>query len=348
MSSKPTIKTPFDKILPPLSIDEMAALRASINAKGVLNPVLVDEAGNVLDGHHRLKIDPNAPTKVVPGLSTDAEKKAFVFQSNNGRRNLTPRLQRSLRRQMCQVANALRQQDPKTFTQKVVAGMIGVSQACISGWFRVKGGTNINTDNGIPPSPDARRKVPEADRSTVADRVKKGESKKKIAKSLGVTPRAVTKIAESVSQKTSGKGSAAGSNAVTSEAQQVLNTQQHVEDSAAVPMAAMHRCDNESSHTPFDEVIGEIQSMLESLKPCNGLTQKIEELVAGAIDVKNNVNSANNLTNRFTQALKSLEAKAAEFRAPQTDDQPVDDDGEPVQDDDEDEPDYGRPSPRAS
>lgn len=342
MSSKPKIKTPYAKLLPPLSFDESAGLKASIMAQGVLNPVLVDEEGNVLDGHHRLKFDPNAPTKVVPGLTTEAEKMAFVFQSNNGRRNLSAIQRKSLNRQMCDVANALRQQDPKKFTQKVVAGMIGVSQPSISGWFRVKGGTNINTDNGIPPSPDARRKVPEADRSAIAGRVKKGESKKKIAKSLGVTPRAVTKIAESVNQKASGKKSVVDSKAVTGEAQQLPNTQQHIGDFAARSTATLHRPEKElSPRTPFDEVIGEIQSMLENLKPCDELTKKIEELVPRLIDIKKNKVSSYWLTKRFSDALKVLEAKAAESREQKAD-------GEHVQDDDADDPDLGRPSRRAS
>jgi hypothetical protein len=68
--------------------------------------------------------------------------------------------------------------------------------------------------------------------------------------------------------------------------------------------------------------------MLENLKPCNELTRKIASLVPGAIDVENNVNSATNLTQRFTKALKKLEVKAAEFREQPADDQPVDGDGE--------------------
>lgn len=347
MSSKPTIKTPYAKVLPPLSDEEFAALKASIMAQGVLNPVLVDEEGNVLDGHHRLKFDPNAPTKVVPGLTTEAEKMAFVFQSNNGRRNLSPIQRKSLNRQMCQVANALRQQDPKKFTQKVVAGMIGVSQASISGWFRVKGGgTNINADKGTTP-PDARRKVPDAARSKVADRIEKGESKKKIAKELGVTRRAVRKIAESVKRKATGKGSSAHPKAA-GEAQE-LKPRQQVEDSSAVPTATLYGSDNEQSpSTPFDQVIGEIQVMLEHLKPCDDLTQKIVDLVPGLIDVEKNKISAHWLTKRFSDALNALEAKAAEFREELAEDEHDQDDVVPVQNDDEDEPDLGRPSRRAS
>jgi hypothetical protein len=82
MSAKPTksklkspkLRTPFQDILPPLSAEEFDALKASIGKRGVLNSVLVDEAGNVLDGHHRLKIEPDAPRKVIRGLTVYAEK----------------------------------------------------------------------------------------------------------------------------------------------------------------------------------------------------------------------------------------------------------------------------------
>ncbi len=349
MTRKRDLSTPFADQMPPLLEDEFAALEASIKANGVRDDVLIDEDDNVLDGHHRLKIDPNAPRKVVKGLGSEAEKRAFIYQINNARRSLTPQQKKRLATEQRKVALALREQDPKKFTQKTVAGMIGVSQATISGWFRVKGSTNINTDNGIPPSPDARRKVPEADRSTVADRVKKGESKKKIATSLGVTPRAVTKIAESVNRKTSGNGSAGDPNAVTGEAQQSNSRPQRVEESTATPTAPKHGNETEQSPaTPFDQVIIHIESVLEHLKMCNELTQKIEELVSGAIDVESNVNSANNLTIRFTKALKTLKTKAAEFRV-----QPVDDEhdqavGEQGQNDGEsaDDLDLGRPSRR--
>jgi ParB-like chromosome segregation protein Spo0J len=82
-------KTPFEDLLPPLSREEYEALRASIRANDVLNPVIFDEDDNVLDGHNRLEIDPDAPRRVISGLSL-AEKRAFVFSANMGRRNLSP------------------------------------------------------------------------------------------------------------------------------------------------------------------------------------------------------------------------------------------------------------------
>ena len=339
MSSKPKFKTPYSKLLPPLSFDESAALKASIMTQGVLNPVLIDEEGNVLDGHHRLKFDPNAPTKVVPDLSTDAEKMAFVFQSNNGRRNLSSIQRKSLNRQMCQVANALRQQDPKKFTQKVVAGMIGVSQPTISGWFRIGSGNNIKADNVSTPRPDARRKVPETARTTVAARVTTGESKQKIAKELGVTQRTVSNIAKSKSQKTSGKGSGG-------EAQQAPPKQDPVEEALAVPAAALPGHEEEPSPTtPFDEAIAEVQAVLDKLASCDNLCTEINRLVPRTVDPNQNKEVTDWLTKRFTKALKVLQGKAAEYHEQPADDESVqDDDANPA--DEEDEPDLGRPSGR--
>ena len=43
------------QVMPPLADDDFAALKADIQANGVLIPVEVDEDGNVLDGHHRVR-----------------------------------------------------------------------------------------------------------------------------------------------------------------------------------------------------------------------------------------------------------------------------------------------------
>ena len=43
------------QVMPPLSPEEYAALKADIATRGVLFPVEYDEDGNILDGHHRVK-----------------------------------------------------------------------------------------------------------------------------------------------------------------------------------------------------------------------------------------------------------------------------------------------------
>lgn len=44
------------QLLPPLSDEEYAALRADIAERGVLVPIVRDQHGNILDGHHRVRI----------------------------------------------------------------------------------------------------------------------------------------------------------------------------------------------------------------------------------------------------------------------------------------------------
>ena len=47
------LNTPYADLLPPLKTSEREALAADIKANGVLHPVVIDENGNILDGHHR-------------------------------------------------------------------------------------------------------------------------------------------------------------------------------------------------------------------------------------------------------------------------------------------------------
>jgi ParB-like chromosome segregation protein Spo0J len=50
--------TPMPKfqIMPPLTVEEEADLEKSIAENGVLTPIVVDEHGNIIDGHHRQRI----------------------------------------------------------------------------------------------------------------------------------------------------------------------------------------------------------------------------------------------------------------------------------------------------
>lgn len=86
------------QLLPPLSAEEYAALKADIAARGVLVPVEFDEDGAVLDGHHRLAVweelraagieVPPYPRVVRTGLS-EADKVAHVLALNLARRHLS-------------------------------------------------------------------------------------------------------------------------------------------------------------------------------------------------------------------------------------------------------------------
>ena len=44
------------QVMPELSTDEYAELKADIAKNGVVVPVLVDEDGNIIDGHNRVQL----------------------------------------------------------------------------------------------------------------------------------------------------------------------------------------------------------------------------------------------------------------------------------------------------
>ena len=80
------------QFMPPLLPSEYAALTASIKAHGVQVPVLVDEFGAIIDGHHRdqiaVELGIDCPREVRAGL-TDAEKRTLAVTLNRDRRHLT-------------------------------------------------------------------------------------------------------------------------------------------------------------------------------------------------------------------------------------------------------------------
>lgn len=187
----------FSSLLPPLSTEEFEALGASIEADGVREPIIVDSKGDILDGHHRFKIAPDAPVRVVNGL-TGAEKQAFVFQCNLARRNLSPSQKKETRARMKAVAFGLRKEDPKKNTQQRVAAMLGVAQQTVSGWFANNTGVG---NTCTPPSepkethrPDARVKVPPKEREHISERVESGETQEQVAADYGVTRQQVSVI----------------------------------------------------------------------------------------------------------------------------------------------------------
>lgn len=77
---------------PPLSDAEYANLRDDIAENGFHYPVIVDEHGEIIDGHHRARaateLGIDYPKDVREGL-TEAEKRQISFSSNANRRSLT-------------------------------------------------------------------------------------------------------------------------------------------------------------------------------------------------------------------------------------------------------------------
>ena len=87
--------------LPNLTEDEYAALVESIREHGYdpAHPVVVDEDGNILDGHHRDRAADecgiSAPRVVLPGL-TEEQKVEYALRANLQRRHLSQAQKRDL------------------------------------------------------------------------------------------------------------------------------------------------------------------------------------------------------------------------------------------------------------
>ncbi|TRO49256.1 hypothetical protein E2P63_08960 [Candidatus Bathyarchaeota archaeon] len=86
------LNTNYEKLLPKMSDEEFAELKASIEAEGQHYPIVVNEDLEVLDGHHRFR------ACIELGIEPDFEvrkfedklfEKKFVIETNLRRRHLT-------------------------------------------------------------------------------------------------------------------------------------------------------------------------------------------------------------------------------------------------------------------
>ena len=182
------LKIPYKDLVPPLTTEEFEALKASIEADGVREAICIDDEGNILDGHNRYRILPDAPTRMISGL-TDAEKEAFVFQCNGVRRNLSPDQKKEQHRKMKLVAEKLRNEDPKKNTQSRIAQILGVAQQTVSDW------SGTNTASGISSKLDARVKVSSECWPVICQRIESGENREQVAADFGITGRRAAAIA---------------------------------------------------------------------------------------------------------------------------------------------------------
>ncbi len=85
--------------MPELTGDEYEALKADVKARGIITPVMVDQHGRVLDGHHRLKVARElgivCPLIVHP-VADDAEAWGLALAVNAARRQLNREQRREL------------------------------------------------------------------------------------------------------------------------------------------------------------------------------------------------------------------------------------------------------------
>jgi ParB-like chromosome segregation protein Spo0J len=114
------------QLLPPLSAEEFASLKADIAVNGVLVPVVIDaDSGETIEGHHRVRAWTELRTEkvAVPDyprevrrFEDDEARTAFILAANLFRRHLT-------RAQRAEVVATLRE---RGWSLRRVSGAIGV------------------------------------------------------------------------------------------------------------------------------------------------------------------------------------------------------------------------------
>src|SRR5919198_3334246 len=86
----------YASLVPPLSISEYELLKEDIKQNGVQLPIVTNQNGDILDGHHRYKIwvvDLGRPVKEMPKptimhFKDKLQEKLFVISANLKRRQL--------------------------------------------------------------------------------------------------------------------------------------------------------------------------------------------------------------------------------------------------------------------
>jgi ParB-like chromosome segregation protein Spo0J len=115
------------QLLPPLSDKEYEALKADIAERGVMVPVEYDQDGNVLDGHHRLRICDMLGIREWPRVTrtfaSEFDKRTHVRQLNLARRHLNQQQRRAL------IADELRERPSRSNNQ--IAQALGVSDTTV-------------------------------------------------------------------------------------------------------------------------------------------------------------------------------------------------------------------------
>jgi len=86
------VREEYLRLLPPLPPAEYEALKNSIRVNGLLNPIIVNPEGVILDGVHRYRacMELNIePKYVIKKFNDPLEEKKFIIESNLMRRQLT-------------------------------------------------------------------------------------------------------------------------------------------------------------------------------------------------------------------------------------------------------------------
>jgi len=183
------------QLLPPLSQDEYESLKASIAKHGVLTPIEIDENGEILDGHHRIKacteIGINSWPTVTKTFRSELEKQAYVYMANLARRQLSPEQIKEIRKEQKKLAKALAIEPD--IIQEDIAGLLGVKQATISRWLCQDNTSIMQMHNTCI---DQRLSIPPSEHPVILERLLDGYTQEQIAANYHVTQQRIAQVAK--------------------------------------------------------------------------------------------------------------------------------------------------------
>ena len=141
------INPKYEAMLPPLTTEEYNRLYESIRDTGLYNQIVINEKGEILDGHNRFKITKalgKEASYVVKQFPNELEEEKFVIESNLHRRQLTlyalgelvlrlkPIYQRLAKANMSAGGKGAQINTPLGRTNERLAQMVGMSATTLS------------------------------------------------------------------------------------------------------------------------------------------------------------------------------------------------------------------------
>jgi len=204
------LKTPYVDLLPPLSSEEFAALKADIDANGQQDPAIVDHEGDILDGNSRYRIlGAKLRTQVLPGCvdMSEAERRAYALRVNLNRRQLSPGQLTALEKDVLSpLANELRWgPDWEKGKGRPVRGvaevgkLLGRPQRTISEWTAK---STSNGDGAVACSPTrSSQKIAEKDHPKIAARLKGGATQQQVAADMKVSQQRIAQIVKAETKR---------------------------------------------------------------------------------------------------------------------------------------------------
>lgn len=224
------LKCPYRDVLPPLQKDEFAALRERIKSEGgVADRIIITPDNEVLDGHSRLRIEPNAPVRVLKEAAdwSVARRQAFVFRAGTARRNMSDEEIKE-----CGVPIA-RELNKEKLSDAQIGKLLGVARSTITTWLRRHGnGNHVKHDNVST----LRVKISTKLHPDIAARVNAGEKPKDIAREFKVSVKRIQQIVKAVNKRRQQKANQEQAAASVVEEQKTWAV---TDDQAVVPCAAV-------------------------------------------------------------------------------------------------------------